>query len=177
MRSAAVVAATLLLAGCRAADDRISVYFPQRLGADGPYGQVTPVLEPVEREQRRQMAPAWQALLELRQGPSPAERVRGFAPALAVAERPLAVKLDGDTAVVELADPPSSYGAAAIVYTLTELPHITRVGLRVRGKPCCFWTMDRSVEPFSGRARYRFWTGEPCELRTDETHARCRRDD
>ena len=176
MRAAlAAVVLAVAVTGCHGGEETLSVYFPQRLGGDGPHGQISPVLEPVERLRRPHMSARWQALLELRQGPTPSERVRGFAPALEVAERPLDVRVEGGAAIVELAAEPDIYGAAAIVYTLTELRGVDRVGLRVNGRPCCFWLMNGRTEPFADRARYRFWTGEPCELRTDPTHARCRR--
>jgi len=122
------------------------------------------------------MSAASQALLELRQGPTPAERVRGFEPALELEERPLEVELARGAAVVELAAEPDVYGSAAIVYTLTELDSVDRVGLRVGGEPCCFWRHRGPPERFADRRRYRFWSGEPCELRTDPTHVRCRRE-
>ena len=178
MRALAILLLVIpVAAACRAADDeRVAVFFRQRLGADGPNGQVVPVLEPVTRPRRAHMDPAWQALLELRQGPRPSERVLGFEPTLEVESRPLSVRVERDLAIVELAAPTDIYGAAAIVYSLTELDGIERVRLLVNRKPCCFWRMDGGVFPFATRAHYRHWTGEPCELRTTDTDVRCRRD-
>jgi hypothetical protein len=167
-----------LAAACHSSDDeRVAVFFRQRLGADGPNGQVVPVLEPVTRTSRAHMDPAWQALLELRQGPTPSERALGFEPTLDLESRPLSVRIERDLAIVELAAPTDIYGSAAIVYSLTELDGIERVRLVVDGKPCCFWRTDGGVFAFATRAQYRHWTGEPCELRTTDPHARCRRDD
>jgi Sporulation and spore germination len=171
---AALLALTLLLTGCHAGDGALTVYFPQRLGAAGPQGQVAPVLEPLERDRRSEMGAAWQALLELRQGPTPDERARGHLPALELGERPLDVDRLGPAVVVELASPPDVLGAAAIVYTLTALPGIRSVGLRVAGRPCCFPRHDGRTDLFATRDRYRGWTGQPCELRTKRGSARCR---
>jgi hypothetical protein len=175
---AALLVVPLLLTGCHAGgDDKLHVYFPQRLGADGPHGQVVPVLEPVARERRAHMDAGWQALLELRQGPAPAERIRGYLPALELRERPLRLMLRGRDAVVEFASPPDALGAASVVYTLTGLDGIDRAGIRVAGRPCCLPRHDGGSDLFATRERYRGWTGEPCELRTDPTAVRCRRSD
>lgn len=168
----------LLLTGCHAGtDERLNVYFPQRLGPDGPQGQVVPVLEPVARERRAHMDAAWQALLELRRGPAPAERVRGYLPALKPRDRPLRLTLRGRDAVVEFASPPDALGAASVVYTLTGLRGIERAGIRVAGRPCCFPRHDGGTDLFASRDRFRGWTGEPCELRDDPTVVHCRRRD
>lgn len=162
---------------CHSGDDpTVRVYFQQRLGGDGPNGQVVPVLEPVERERRPHMSETWQALLELRQGPTPAERTRGFEPTLPLEARPLSVSVSGSTAIVKLEKPARFDAAAAMVYTLTELDGIERVGFRVDGRPCCLPLMDGADQPWTDRSRYRSWTGEPCELRTRPDQARCRRD-
>jgi Sporulation and spore germination len=165
-----------VVAGCHAGDTPVTVYFKQRLGGDGPHGQVVPVLEPVERDRRPHMNAAWQALLELRQGPTPGERALGFEPTLELDARPLSVSVRGSTAIVHLARPASFYAAAAIVYTLTEVDGIDRVGFRVDGRACCLPMRDGSSEPATDRSRYRYWTGEPCELRTRADQVRCRRD-
>ena len=173
-----VLALVLVLAACRpgGADDTVTVYFQQRLGGDGPQGQVVPVLEPVERERRPQMGEAWQALLELRQGPTPEERGLGFEATLPLEARPLDVTIRGSTAIVELEEPARFSAAAAIVYTLTEIEGIERVGFRVDAEPCCLPLMDGTDEPWTDRARYRYWTGEPCEERTRPDQVRCRRE-
>lgn len=165
------------VAGCHGGGDAIDVYFPQRIGADGPRGQVVPVLEPVERGRRHEMSPAWQALLELRHGPTPAERALGFEPALDVDERPLAVRVHGSTATVALAAAPDLYGTAAIVFALTSVEGIERVGLRVDGRACCLPRMDGGYDRFADRSRFGYWTGVPCELRTRPDEVRCRRDE
>ena len=172
----ALLLAAAVAAGCHGRRDAIDVYFPQRLGADGPPGQVVPVLEPVERERRSEMSPAWQALLELRQGPTPAERALGFEPALDVDERPLRVRIHGSTATVELTAAPDLYGTAAIVYALTSVEGVERVGLRVAGRACCLHRRDGRYDRFADRSRFGYWTGAPCELRTRADEARCRRD-
>ena len=133
------------------------------------------MIEAVRRQRRAQMSPVWQALLELRQGPTHRERRLGFEPALPFAARPLSVDVGGATATVELARTTDLYGAAAIVYTLTAVDGIERVRIVVDGKQCCFPRMGGGSFDTAGRDHFRFWTGEPCELRTDPTHARCRR--
>lgn len=163
------------LVACRPADDGVTVYLAQRLGGDGPHGQVAPVLEPVGRERRPAMTAAWQVLLELRQGPTPAERARGFEPTLEPDARPRSVSVRGGTAIVELARPARFYAVAAIVYTLTELGGIDRVGFRVGGRPCCLPRTDGTHAPSADRSRFAYWTGVPCELRTNPDEPRCRR--
>ena len=178
MRSTlSLLAIGVFVAGWHGGRDAGDVYFPQRLGADGPHGQVVPVLGPVERERRPGMSAAWQALLELRQGPTPTERALGFEPALALDERPLTIDVRDAAAVVHLADAPDLYGTAAIVYALTSIDGIERVGLRVNGRACCLYRTDGRYDRFAGRSRFRYWTGVPCELRTRPDEVRCRHDD
>lgn len=165
-----------VVAGCHRGDPTVTVYFEQRLGSAGPHGQVVPVLEPVERERRPQLAAAWQALLELRQGPTPDERVRGFEQTLELDVRPLSVTVLDSTAIVELARPARLYATAAMVYTLTEIDGIDRVGFRVDGRPCCLPLRDGRYEAWADRSRFRYWTGVPCDLRTNPDEVRCRHD-
>jgi hypothetical protein len=171
-----LVGCALVLAGCGGDHEAITIYLGQRLGSEGPPGQVAPVLALVEREARAGIAPARQALLALQQGPSPAERARGFLPIFPRGAWPRGVDVSAGTATVDLAGTASLdfSGAAAAVYSLTELPGIERVRLRFRGQPCCVQRHDGSVVRVLTSETFRFWRGEPCALRTDPTSVRCR---
>jgi hypothetical protein len=171
-----VLVGVVLLAGCGGSEERVTVYLKQRLGPEGPPGQVAPVLAPVERAARPAIEPGRQVLLALQQGPSPRERVRGFAPTFPPGTWPRRIDVRGETATVDLAGsaPPDLYGAAAAVYSLTELPGVERVRLRFRGAPCCVYRHDGTVVRAVTRRSFRFWQGEPCAARTDATHVRCR---
>jgi hypothetical protein len=63
-----------------------------------------------------------------------------------------------------------------MVYTLTEIDGIDRVGFRVNGRRCCLPLRDGTHEASADRSRYRYWTGVPCELRTNPDEVRCRSD-
>ena len=71
MRRLALLPLVLCLAGCGGGPDRLTIYLPQRLGPDGPHGQRSPVLMPVERARRETMSTVRQAVLELMVGPPP----------------------------------------------------------------------------------------------------------
>jgi hypothetical protein len=165
-----------LAAGC-GAGEHVTVYLKQRLGPDGPPGQRAPVLSPAARAPCEGMPAARQAVLELLVGPSPRERGQGFLDTIPLETRLLGVRVQGGLAVVELAGgEPGVYGAAAIVYSLTALPGIRAVELRLDGRPCCAHTHDGSVISPLSRELYRLWSGEPCAERTYPDAVRCRRD-
>ena len=171
------LAAVVLVSACGGSRDELTVYLPQRLGPNGPPGQIAPVLSPVERERRPGMSAAWQAVLELRVGPSPDERARGFGDALAPATRLRAVGVRDGTATVELAGAEPAYrAAAAIVLSLTVDDTIRSVRIRLDGKPCCFYTHAQEPVKRATRAMLRGWSGEPCHLRTWPGAVRCRSD-
>ena len=153
-------------------DDRLTIYLAQRLGPEGPNSQIAPVLTPVEREPRPAMSAPWQAVLELRVGPAPDERARGFRDTVHPSTRLVGLRVDGGVATVDLAGvEPDFRSSAAIVYSLTELPGIERVRLRLGGRRCCVHLHDGSPVDVLSRDTFTGWTGQPCELRTEN---RCR---
>jgi hypothetical protein len=177
MRGAVVaVVVSLLVAGCGGSDPKtVTIFLRARLGPEGPYGQRTAVLTPVERERRPTMSATRQAVLELLVGPSPDERARGVEDTIPNGTRLFGVRVEGRRSVVELAgEEPGFYGAAAIVYSVTETADVRRVQLRLRGVPCCVHTHAGGVVRWLSRATFRYWQGEPCRFRTSPTHARCR---
>ena len=68
---------------------------------------------------------------------------------------------------------PNVYGAAAIVYSVTEASSVRRVQLRLEGRLCCVRSHSGVAIPWLSRATFRYWQGEPCRFRTSPTHARC----
>jgi hypothetical protein len=175
MVRALLLGALALLAGCGGSDDTITIYLKQRLGPDGPPGQIAPVLMPVERARREGMSAAYQAVLAVRQGPGPGEWGEGFLDTIRPDTRLRAVDVAGRTATVELIGrEPDVSGAAAIVYSLTELAGVERVRLRLDGEPCCAETHSGEPIEVLTRRSYRWWSGEPCAERTSSTHVRCR---
>jgi spore germination protein GerM len=167
----------IVVAGCGGDEETRTVYLKQRLGPEGPRGQIAPVLMPVAREPRDGIPAAHQAVLELRVGPSPDERAHGFLDTLEPETRVRSVAVDGGTATVELAgaEPNEFYAHGAIVYSLTELPGIDRVAFRLDGKPCCVYHHDGTVrtEPLIRRV-YDYWQGEPCGERDQPDAVHCR---
>lgn len=166
----------IVAAGCGGADgDTVTIYLRARLGPDGPHGQRAAILTPVERERRDTMSAARQAVLELLVGPSPDERARGFQDTIPLSTRLLGVTVTNGRAVVELAGrEPDFYGAAAIVYSVTDAAAVRRVGVRVDGKPCCVRTHRGEPVAWLSRDTFSYWQGEPCRFRTSPTHRRCR---
>lgn len=159
-------------AGCGGDDDRLTIYLAQRLGPEGPNGQIAPVLAPVEREPRSGMPASWQAVLELRVGPSPDERARGFRDTVDPSTRLVGLRVDRGVATVELAGvEPDLRASAAIVYSLTELPGVRTVELRLDGRRCCVYRHDGTAVDALSRDAFTGWTGQPCALRTEN---RCR---
>jgi hypothetical protein len=167
----------LLLAACGGAErETVMIYLKARLGPEGPHSQIAPVLAPFERGRRPQMSAAWQAILEVRVGPSPDERGRGVLDTLDPETRLRSVRVRNGTATVELiGKEPDFYGAAALVYSLTEAEGVSRVRLRLHGRPCCKYRHDGSVVAVLTRQNYAGWQGEPCAARA-ETSAPCRVD-
>lgn len=173
MRVTLLLSALLLVAGgCSGGDERLTIFLAQRLGPEGPNSQIAPVLVPVERERRPKMAAAWQAVLELRVGPAPGERARGFLGTVQPSTRLIGLDLDRGVATVRLAgSEPDFRSSAAIVYSLTELPGIEQVRLRLGGRRCCIYRHDGSPVDALSRNTFTGWTGEPCALRREN---RCR---
>jgi hypothetical protein len=172
VRIGVVLASALALAGCDAGSDGgVTVYLQQRLGPDGPPGQVAPVLEPTQRPRRQGLSAAEQALVQLSQGPTPAERVRGFEPTITLGTRLRLERVANGTAFVDVVRGDLDFeGVAAVVYSLTALPDVERV------RVCCLYRHDGSKIFVHERANFRGWRGEPCEERTDPTSVRCLRD-
>jgi hypothetical protein len=170
------VLALALAAGCGASDEEhLTVYLKQRLGPDGPRGQIAPVLVPVQRERRTGVPRGRQTVLELRVGPSPDERAHGFMDTVEPETRLRSVAIEDGTATIELLGrEPSVYGAAAIVYSLTALPNVERVALRLDGEPCCAYRHDGRAIALLSRRLYAGWSGEPCGERDRPDAVRCR---
>jgi Sporulation and spore germination len=166
----------IIAAGCGGDEETRTVYLKQRLGSEGPHGQIAPVLMPVEREPRDGVPAAHQAMLELRVGPSPDERAHGFLDTLEPETRVRSVAIRDGAATVDLEGrEPDFYGAAAIVYSLTALPGVDRVALRLGGRPCCIYRHDGTAVALVSRQTYRGWSGEPCGERDRFDAVRCRR--
>lgn len=167
-------AAVAGLPACGGDGDRLTVYLSARLGPDGPPGQRSPVVTPVERERRDEVAAARQAALEVLVGPSPRERARGYTAAVAPQTRLVHVSVSGELATLELAGrEPTLLGAAALVYSLTELPEIARVRLLHEGRPCCVYSHSGRAIQTLMRETFRGWSGEPCSARGADSVA-CR---
>jgi spore germination protein GerM len=176
MRIALLLVIAFLVVSCGGGhDDTITVYLKAHLGPEGPSGQIAPVLTPVERHRREAMSAAWQSILDIRVGPSPDERAHGFLDTIAPQTRLRHLAVVGGTATVDLAGrEPDFYGSAAMVYTLTELPGIDRVRLRLDGHPCCFYGHDRRPIATTTRDALNGWQGQPCALRGGDD-VRCRK--
>lgn len=168
--------ALVLAAGCGGSDEEaLTVYLKQRLGPEGPRGQIAPVLVPVQRDRREGVPAPRQAVLDLRVGPSPGERARGVMDTIEPETRLRSVSIDDGTATVGLVGrEPSVYGAAAIVYSLTTLPGVERVALRLHGEPCCAYRHDGRAIALLSRRLYAGWSGEPCGGRDRPDGVRCR---
>lgn len=171
-RALLALLALLFATGCGGDDERVTIYLAQRLGPEGPSSQIVPVLMPVERQRRPGMSAAWQAVLELRVGPAPDERAHGFLDTLHPSTRLRELRIERGVATVQLAGvEPDFRSSAAIVYSLTELPDIERVKLRLGGRRCCIYGHDGSAIDVLSRAGLSGWTGHPCHLRSEN---RCR---
>ena len=173
MTARGVLVVALVLAsvvGCGGGEDEtVTVYLRARLGPEGPHGQIAPVLTPVERERRTGVSQAWQAILDVRTGPSPDERAHGFLDTIERQTRLRGLRIrDGVATVDLLGHEPDFYGSAAIDYSLTELDGIARVRLRLDGRPCCFHGHDGQAIPETTRGALRGWQGQPCALRAGD---------
>lgn len=86
--------------------------------------------------------PATAAVTELLRGPSAPERARGLTTAVPAGTRLLGLTVRGGTATVDLSRRFGSGGGSAsmfarlgqLVYTLTAVPHVQRVTLRIEGR-------------------------------------------
>ena len=156
--------ALVLPAGCGGSQDASTLYFPH--GAQG-------VLEPVARESSP--ATPTSVVAALIRGPVVSERGRGLGPAVHARVRAYTVAVHGGTAVVEYSGAELGLTAAAsLVFTLTELPGIERVSLRLDGRPCCVYDhQGQLIDPLTRRL-YRGWSREPCSLRTYPDAVPCR---
>jgi spore germination protein GerM len=165
--------------GCSGDAERttLTVYFKRDLASAGPPGQVAPVLAPAEREIASERPSAARVLTELQQGPTEEEVETGFIPTFPGSRTHVAdVGVRRGTAVVDLAGEPLQdfYADAALVYSLTELPGIARVVLRLNGQLCCVYDHQGQVISPVTRLLYRGWQGEPCHLRMYPDAVKCR---
>lgn len=168
MRTLAAALLSVVLAGCGADDVQVTVYLEGRLGPEGPPGQIAPLLEPVGRDPREGLGDAEQALIQLRQGPTPGERARGLRSPVSPATRLRLDRTGRGTAFVRVSGQPLDVrGVAAVVFSLTELAGIERV------RVCCLRRHDGTRVFVHTRASFRGWPGEPCALRREN---RCLRD-
>jgi sporulation and spore germination protein len=136
----------------------------------GYRGRLVPIERPVSGKPDAQAAV--QALFR---GPTPDEQRHGLISPVGDAEL-LSLEVRDDRAIVDFAGaaPDSVDAGGQVLYTLTELPGISNVSLRLNGEPCCFWTHSNQVIDTVTRGTLRGWSGEPCHLRTTPTHVRCR---
>jgi hypothetical protein len=174
-RRIAVLAAILSLSACGGGEKTVTVYLSQRLGPDGPPGQIAPVLMPVERTLRSGSARPYQIAQLVRQGPSPGEWGKGFVETIGTETYIRSVSVLGSTATVDLdGEEPSLYGSAAIVYSLTSLPDIDTVQLRLNGRACCVQRQDGQPVKALTAKDFDGWQGEPCALRVQIDAVTCR---
>ncbi len=174
-RRVVVLAAALILAACGGGEKTVTVYLSQRLGPDGPPGQIAPVLTPVERTLRAGIATPYQVAQLVRQGPAPGEWGQGFVETLDPQTRIRSVSVTGSAATVELAGgAPDFYGSAALVYTLTSLPEIDTVRFRLDGRACCVYAHSgQPIESLTATS-FDYWQGEPCSMRVQADAVACR---
>ena len=83
--------------------------------------------------------------------------------------------MTGSAATVELAGgAPDFYGSAALVYTLTSLPEIDTVRLRLDGRACCVYAHSgQPIESLTATS-FDYWQGEPCAMRVQADAVACR---
>ncbi len=100
-------------------------------------------LAPVRRPLRPEQAPLKAALAELLAGPSPAERAQGIETLIPPGTRTVAVKTEGQTALIVFNRKLENYGGgsarvegmiAQIVYTATEVPGVAKVWIKMSGE-------------------------------------------
>ena len=156
-RRVVVLAAVLILAACGGGEKTVTVYLSQRLGPDGPPGQIAPVLMPVERTLRSSNARPYQIVQLIRQGPAPGEWGKGFVETIDAETRIRSVSVLGSTATVELdGEEPDLYGSAAIVYSLTSLPDIDTVQLRAQRQRLLRPSAKRTTNQGADRETFRW---------------------
>ena len=160
------------LAGCGGESNDTLTIFLKRSQA----GQKVPVLAPATRTPEDEAATLDAVLSDLLAGPTEAEKRDGFLPSLPSAARIIDVQTTSSNAVVSLSGlpPDDLYAAAATVYSLTELPGIETVSLRLDGEPCCVYDQQSDVIDPLRRNIFRGWPGEPCELRAYTDAVACR---
>ena len=133
MRPLVLGALALALAGPAAAAPRttsVHVYF-----LHGEHGAVVHRAAPAR-------TPATAAVTALLRGPSAGERARGLTTAVPAGTRLLGLTVRGDAATVDLSRRFGSGGGSAsmfarlgqLVYTLTAVPHVRHVRLRIEGR-------------------------------------------
>jgi Sporulation and spore germination len=111
----------------------------------------------------------------LLRGPSASERRNGLRPVIYARFRAFSVAVHGGTAVVDYSGAELGFsGAAALVFSLTELSGVEGVSLRRDGRSCCVYDHDGQVIDPLTRSLYRGWSREPCALRTYPDAVPCR---
>ena len=152
-------------------NDKVSIYLKRH-----QEGQVVPVLAAATRELPDDAITPAAVLRELVAGPTETEKRDGFRASLPTSTRIVSVQTEGSRADVNVSglSPDDFYAAAASVYSLTELPGIETVSLRLDGKPCCVYDQQsHAIDPLR-RNLFRGWSGEPCDLRTYTDAVACR---
>ena len=174
LRYVIAIAGALMLSACGGAE-RATIYLEQRLGPDGPPRQVAPVLAPAARTLHTGIATPYQVVQLVRQGPAAGEWKQGFVATIDRRTRVRSVSAIDSTATVELVgQEPDFYGSAAIVYSLTSLPGIDTVRLRLNGRACCVYAHGgRPIESLRAQT-FDYWQGEPCAMRVETDAVQCR---
>lgn len=174
-----VVVATALIPACGTGEESsrsrnrpatVKIYFLDgHLSPLGYRGQLTLVERPISGE-----PDAVAAVQALFRGPLPDEQRHGLISPLGEAKL-LSLEIREGRAIVDFAGaaPNSVDAGGQLLYTLTELPGIRKVSLRLNGEACCFWTHSNEVVDTVTRRTLRGWGGEPCHLRTTRAHVRC----
>jgi hypothetical protein len=168
------VGVLLTLTGCGAGVDeehKFSIFLKRH-----QEGQVLPVLAATSRESVGADAVPRFVLRALITGPTEAEERDGFRPSLPPDARIVSFRAAGSRAEVNVSGLAADdfYAAAAIVYSLSQLPGIDAVSLRLDGEPCCVYDQDSNpINPLRTKL-FRGWPGEPCDLRTYTDAVACR---
>jgi hypothetical protein len=161
----AAAVASLHLAACGGEPAGSTLYFVQ----ESP----RPVLAPVTRGSAAPTPTSVVAALV--DGPSPAERSQGLQPVIHARVDALTVVVRGRAAVVDYSGAELGLTAAAsLVFSLTELPGIERVSIRLDGRACCIYDHAGRVIDAVNRELFRGWSMEPCALRTYPDAVSCR---
>jgi hypothetical protein len=168
------VGVLVTLTGCAAdADDghTFSIFLKRH-----QQGQVLPVLAATSREPVGAYAPPRFVLSTLIAGPTEAEERAGLRPSLPPGVHIVRLRVVRSHAEVNVSGLSADdfYAAAAIVYSLSQLPGIDAVSLRLDGEPCCVYDQDtNAIDPLRTKL-FRGWPGEPCDLRTYTDAVACR---